>query len=432
MFENSVHFNHFGETSAIEKSAAEIDTLIIPAHFIVAKRNQVAGLLHRLMKDHGIDYYINPQLPDYRIGDNFRDEKGELSTWNQSLVDYFGSPVQDVLGKQQNLQYRQLDQDQRREVIEQICKLQLTIAEEDVSNESTQDTLSKYEEIEINLQPRAVVPWYVKIESSNGLRINGQIISFATSYTDYPVKPCFFVDKTFIRTHENRNQLARTLNECEVDEIFLVVEGLDTTETVIEEYVHVIDLVDRISKTGVDPHFLNGDYFGHLLGFFGLRGVGFGVFYSESLTEKTGEQGGGGGGLKRYYFNPAKEFLNIHETINLAQEYSAPQCDCSVCEFELPTWEDLFRIGDDYTLLQRHYISIRQQHKREIMSRNLKELLQNLRDNDETYREPLKKSDTTANAHHLRKWVVAIEHHIENRTDQQISDYSGGLQEITS
>ena len=432
MFENSIHFQHPGQKPAVSHSASEYDSLIIPAQYVITKSERLSGLLNRLMQEDGVEFYINPQLPRYRRGSDFRKDTGELSEWNQNIAEYYGEPISGLLSEQENLEYTDLDEEEKKEVIEQGCDLQTDY----LDSGTVQEPLSRYCEPAgmetVELVPRAVIPWYVKIEGVTDISINEEIIRHAKSYVDLPLKPCLFVEKDFIRDEGQRQMLVDMIDDVDLSELFLWVEGVGNTKTVPRTYIAIIDLVEQLSDVETRPHLFHGSYFSTLLGYFGARGTGFGVFHQESKEEKTGEQSGGGGdGLKRYYFDPAKEFLNVQEAASIGAEFDADTCDCTVCEIQVNQWEDVYAIGDEYLPLQRHYISVRNNQRERIKDTPLEVLLTQLGNAHSTYKDRLGDSDTTAEPYHLRKWKVAIEEYL-SQTDQEVAEFERGAFEVSS
>lgn len=430
MFENSVHFQHPGQKPAISSSASQYDSLIIPAQYEVTKSESLSGLLNRLMQEDGIDFYIDPQLPRYRRGSDFRKDTGDLTEWNQNISEYYGDPISRLLSEQKNIEYTDLDDADQYEVIKQGCDLQT----EFLDSGSVQNPLSRYYEAagmeKIELVPRAVIPWYIKIENISDISTNEEIIKRAKDYVDMPVKPCLFIEKSFIQMEGRRQLLIDMVENIDVSELFLWIEGVDSTETVPRTYMAIIELVDQISNIGTRPHMFYGSYFSTLLGYFGARGAGFGVFHQESKEERTGDQtGGGGDGLKRYYFNQIKEFLNVQEAASIGEEFDAELCDCPVCDLQVDQWDDIYGIGDEYLPLQRHYISVRNNQRKRIKDTSLECLIDELDDVFSTYEDKLGESDTSAEPYHLRKWKAAIEGYL-SETDQEVTKFEKGAFEI--
>ncbi|WP_152422185.1 hypothetical protein [Natrialba asiatica] len=426
MIENSVHYLHEGERPAIDKSVAMYDSLIIPAHFVAARYENLSGFLNRLKNNHGTEYYINPQLPRYRKGDDFRKDTGDISEWNQSLLDYYDPLVKDILSEEGNIRFRDLTSQEQKKVVKQSCDFQLNFLED----APEQENLSRYGIDTVELVPRAIIPWYVKMKSQADIASNQRTIKYATDYLDAPIKPCLFFEKDLVKNEDFKRGLTSLVDDSDIQEVFVWIEDLDKPNTTTREYVNTINLIQRISNCGVEPHMFYGGYFSHLLAFFGLRGVGFGTFHQESKKEKTESSGGSGGeGLKRYYFNPVKEFLNIPEAVEMGSEFDERTCDCHVCEIEIHEWDDLFAIGDEYQILQRHYIASRRLHSEKILNTGLDQLLDEIEESDNRYREPLNESDTAANANHLRKWRLSINHYI-SESDINSNRLSEGLLEI--
>lgn len=411
-FENSLHYNHLGEGSAVDKAAEYVDSLIIPAHFAAFHADTIAGRVSNLDQE----YYIDPHLPEFRIGDNFLTDSGDLSPWSDALAESYGSVVTDPLQERGNLRYSELSRDNQREIAELTVDFQLNILDEHADS-----TLARYEleDVDHDLLPKAVVPWYIKLCSGGELEQNKQVISDTAEYTDHPIKPCFFIERPLIADAEFRERIARYLDDTPVTEVFLWVEGLGKRDSKAGHYVHITDLVDRIADQGVAPHFLYGNYLSNLLAFFGLRGTGFGINYSESSSEKV-ESTDGGGGNERYYFDPIKEFVGIAEAVQLG-ERGGELCDCGTCEHWMEDWIGIYAVADEQKRLARHYAAKRHQQRMEIQENSLRELLQELEENYKEYSEGLKESGTVVTADHLNEWKRGIELYAENIANTAIA-----------
>ncbi|SDM50568.1 hypothetical protein SAMN04487949_1890 [Halogranum gelatinilyticum] len=418
MFENSLHYYTFGEYKEIERAAPYYDSLIVSSHFVVTETDKIAGTLSNLQPEQQIDFYVQPYLPEFRKGDNFRKSNGELRSWASNLAEYYGPPISDVLENRSNLNYFDFSREDQKKIIEKSCDLQL-----DLLDEASENKLGRYLDSVASLTPRALVPWYVKINSRPDIRANEEIINYAAEYSDCPVKPCFYVDKSFIHTESNRREIVRAVEEAPVREVFLWIDGFDKRDVSIGELCKALDLVERVSQRGVDPHMMYSDYFANLMAFFGLRGVSFGIEHGESKSEKT-DSGGGSGDSVRYYYNPVKEFLNVYDVEDLGTDFDDPLCECQACDPVMNSWSDIFQLADDRKARAQHYITTRDGHRETVTNETLDDLVGELWDGDDKYQEALDDTDHAANANHLRKWATAIEHYVEEEKQRELSDYS--------
>lgn len=416
MFENTVRFNHKGERAAIEHSRQSIDSLLIPEHFVASNPDYLAGFLNNQL-DTEIEFYIDPALPKYRRGDGFRNDNGDLRGWHQALVDRYGGPVERVLNQQRNLEFEDLSEEELEEVIETQCELQLETIEA-----SGEGKLSQYFEVETELRPRAVTPWYVKIEDVSDLNKNRDIIELAQNFTDAPLKPCVFMELDFAADSANRRAVVQMLDKTGVSEVFLWIEGLGKRAADPMDYVATLDVIHRLSEHGVSPHFFYGNYFAYLTAYFGGHGNCFGVAYQESSSEDTeigSDSGGGGGGTNRYFFEPVKEFLNFQETESLGQEFDVDLCNCPVCEKTMGSWEDIYIYDGNYTAQRHHYIWNQDRYRKSVQEKELETVLDQLKSAYDRYCDELGGSSTAATPYHLNKWRTGIIHFVEEELKEQ-------------
>lgn len=426
MFENTLRYNSNGETTVIKETAEYVDSLLIPAHFVIDDPRKIAGLVDNLDRKYGLNFYVDPRLPTYRVGENFRDEVGDLREWDQLLVDYYGEPVSSILLRQGNLSVNDLNSGELRQVIHQQCDLQV-----DLITDSGQSKLERYGIGSDSLKPKAVIPWYVKIESQDELEPNRRIIEIAKDYCDVPIKPCLFVAQEFLTDSSTRNSLLEFVSEIGVDEVFLWVEGLQKRERGVMHYAAVAETVYEISQQGVDPHLLYASYLEHALAYLGNTGSGFGPGYQESRDEKLEDaDGGGGGGLNRYYYRPTKTFLNFQEADTLGEKFGEPVCDCPVCDKLLSGWQDVYKLDGDRNAQSRHYIASRGMQSEELKEKSLQEILHGLGENHNKYRDPLGDSDTAAQPYHMNRWKAGIKHFVEQVLEEEVASFGTLLNDV--
>lgn len=417
-FENSLHYLSFGDRPTVKASAPEYDSIILPSHLIIGGQGKIPTLINTLVKEEDIDYYIKPAITEFRAGTNFLDGEG-FSPWFEKLVDYYGSPISEVLSSNSHLRFRNISESTCRGICSQVAEFQETFVR-DIAEEAA----GKYEEITDDLVPKAIIPWFELISEVEDVTTNRKIIRYTQSATDQPIKPCVFVKLEFLGDINHRKAITSMLDDEDISEVFLWVDELAKSETNIDGYLDVIDLVNRLFSKDIHSHFFYGNYFSNLLQYFGVTGTGFGVFHSESKSEKLEQSGGGGDNLNRYYFDPAKEFLSLTDIQTLIRSTDPPVCECSVCSEELGSWMELYRVADDWEFLQPHYVSVRRLQKERVAENSLKDLLESLKEDEEQYVGLLEGTESTKTLYHLRKWRKSIEIYVEKETDSDLEEYT--------
>jgi len=420
MIERTVRYNHNGETAAIRETADYYDSIILPSHFVADDPRKIAGLIERLGTEAGIEFYIDPRIPSYRVGDNFRSESGELRDWDQALVDYYGNPIEEILQIKPNLSIDDLTESELHEVVRQQCEFQLSMV-----MDAAQDKLSNYIKVDKSLRPRAIIPWYIKIESTEDLNRNKKIIDITQEHFDFPVKPLFFVTPQFVSQDAAVSSLVEAISDCAVPEVFLWIEDYNKREIDVLSHARTTELVYEVAKSGTRPHLLYAGFFENLLSYFGNRGSGYGPAYQEHRREKDGKEGqsGGSGGTNRYYFPPAMTFLNFQETDELGGNHNARLCDCEVCDGILDSWGDIYKLDGSYTMQSRHYIESRAKQAEWVSESSLSAILDELENRFSAYRDPLGNSQTAAEPYHLNKWRMGAKHFIKYDLEIDIDEF---------
>ncbi|GAB3676776.1 hypothetical protein [Halopiger thermotolerans] len=416
-FENSIHYLSFADRPAIEENADQIDSIILTSHLVAYGSGKVPTLLNELRKEHDTRFYINPAITNLRVGTNFLDDQNdELSPWYQKYIEILGEKVQDLFDDHTQIQYENLTQEER----ESICKSTADFQENFVKD-AAENSTGKYDFVVDDLRPEAIIPWYHKITEPKDIPRNRELAQLTNQATNLPIKPCLFITPDFITDSTNRDSLIESVKKIECSEIFLWVEGFDKSSG-IGTHLNILKIVDELSEIGIGVHSLYGSYFSHLLAYFGATGVGFGVYHSESKSEKKEESGGDGSNLKRYYFDPVKEFLNVADVDTLTDLGSTPICSCNECQSTLSSWDDLFEVGEDPDFLQSHYISTRGIHKNRIFDQSLQESLEEVKEAESTYKETLNELGTSKTGNHLRKWRRSIEIYAENHSTKNVKE----------
>lgn len=409
-FENTLQYVTFSDRTQVKNLNTNYDTLMATSHLLAGGKKAVTSLIHNLIESEGLEYYINPTVTEFQAGRNFRNPDGTIREWHSKLIDELGEPFTKLRSEWDNIQWGDLNPEQKQNAIESICDFQTNFVDK-----SVEDEMDKYSDAlddsygfgGTDLSPRAVIPWYTQIEDYEDITDNGDIIERCMEYSDLPVKPCLHTTIDFISDVTARSTLADFISTIDVPETFIWIDSLDknTDEVDARTYRNVTHLVASISDEGVDPHFLFGDFFSNILYYFGLRGTSYGTFFRESYAEKM-ERKAGGGMLQRYYYNPIKEFLSVPVSVSLGQISREP-----IPEYDgISDWDDLLREGEDYDFLKNHYIKTRESHKNQILNQDLSTIVEELEENHSRYEPILEGLEATnKNVIHLEKWVDGIE-----------------------
>lgn len=409
-FENTLRYSTFADRSQVENRIESYETLIIPSNLLIGGQNAIPPLVHQLYESGEVDFYIDPTITEFHRGVSFRDG-GEIKAWHQKLIEELGAPLEMLMEENDNLVFSELTEEEVQNISKAVCRLQ-----RDFIAKAVEEQIGKYEAALIeDISPRAIVPWYVKIEENEDIAHNLDIIGYSEDCSDIPLKPTIHVDKEFLSSSSERERIAQEYANSGVSEVFLWVDDLKKSETMISEYVDVIRLIVELVKADLKPHALYGDYFMNLMAHFGLRGIGFGTYHSEDSAEKL--QAGGGGNLQRYYFGPVKEFLSIPDAVHLGNNGNAPVPNHS----GLSSWNRLYKMGEDHDFLKNHFIRTKDYQRIQVLSTGLDELLEEIKSDFNTYQPILENRGTTKNANHLKKWANAIELYMKNYPNESES-----------
>lgn len=412
MFEATLRYNTLADKDAIETSLEYLDSLIIPARMLAANRKALPANIQNYADEAGVSYYINPTLPDFRVGDNFRDDKDNVRPWHWRYVEALGEPLEMLLEQQPNLDAAHLSSDQ----IESLTTASIDFQESFVIQQLSEER-DRYDPIE-NVEayaPEAIMPWYHKISSEADLVPNDTILEVATDAADLPLKPCLFVTKSFIARESNREALAELLTGHGIQQCFVWIEDLDKHETPESQYHHAAELVTELADADLSPHFFYGDYFAMVLSHLGLDGTTYGTMYGEEDGERR-EQQSGSGVATRYYLDGVKDFLKPVAAVDVQQRVGAEMCSCDVCSRQFDDWTELAELANDddqnvQAPMKKHHLRVRWQQVQEIESQSLDETLSNLRSDHKEYAPAFNASNQVgANKEldYLMRWKNAV------------------------
>jgi hypothetical protein len=415
MFETTLRYNSLNNKHAVEGESPHYDSLAIDGKMLAYSSKALPKFIEELIQERSLDYYIDPIISDFRVGDDFRYPDGTLRGWYDNYVEALGEPLSDVLMEADNVNPRRLDEDTIRKISRSVVLFQ----ENFVANQLKEEA-GKYEEVDPEaVLPKAIVPWHHRISEGADLGPNRTILDIAAAESMIPLKPCLHTTKQFIRDSTNRQSLVELVSDYNVDECFVLIEDLGKHTTYESTYKNVIDLVYDISQAGIYPHFYYGDYFSNLLSYFGLSGTTYGVMYGEEYTEST-EYTDQSGMLLRYYVDEIKDFLKVPAAVELMQRTDTSMCDCSVCKKHFGEWVDIVDLqeSDDALMnhLQKHYVERRWRHARQVEEESFEDSMEELEQNRETYVFPYANSNQISpkkNFDYFPRWINAIQDRAE-------------------
>ncbi|WP_424016228.1 hypothetical protein ACOZ4N_00225 (plasmid) [Halorientalis pallida] len=416
MFEATLRYNSPSDKDTIASSTEYLDSLVIPARMLTANRKALPSNLQNYADEAGVSYYLNPTLSDFRVGDNFRDEKGNIRSWHLKYIEAIGDPLEKLLQNNSNVSAAHLPPEQ----IESLTAASVEFQENFVIDQLTEerDRYDPIEDVE-SYAPEAVIPWYHKISQESDLQTNDTILSAAVDASDLPLKPCLFVTPSFIAQETNPEALADLLLKHDLSECFVWIEDLDKHETAESHYTHAAELIVELAEAGIAPHFFYGDYFAMMLSHLGLSGTTYGTMYGEEGGERR-ERTSGSGVATRYYLDGVKDFLKPVAAVDVQQRVDAEMCPCDVCSRQFDDWSDLAELANDpeqnvQAPMKKHHVRVRWHQIRTVESQLLDETLSELERDHSKYASAFGRSNQVGQKKKL-DYLLRWKHAIENVT----------------
>ena len=411
MFEATLRYNSNSDKHPIETSGEFLDSLITPGRMLAANAQALPSNLQNYADEYGIEYYIEPSLADFRVGTDFRDESNNLREWHTKYATQINDRLTSLLAEHRTVSAADLPDDD----LKAFTKADVVFQENFVPNQLDEQR-GKYEDLDQDAyRPKAVVPWFHKIQAESDLEVNSKILDAAREAATLPLKPCLFVEQEVLSYAENRRQLAKLLTVHGIDQCFVWVEGLAKHETDEDTYVWVAELVQTLTEEGIDPHFFYGDHFATVLSHLGATGTTYGTMYGEDAEEQR-ERRSGDGVATRYYLREVRDFVKIPAAVDIQQRVDADMCPCDVCQRQFDTWQDLaVRDQDDdqniQTPMKKHHLRARWRQIQTVASEPLDETLERLDSDYRMYSPAHSVSNQVAGdkkLDYLQRWRYAI------------------------
>lgn len=429
MFETTVRYNNNNNKHPVETLPEDYDSIVFEAHLAAFNSDATKAKIHQMVGSQDVSYYIDPILAEFEAGNNFRNEDGSLGNWKRAYVHQLGDPLEAILNQQRNADPADMADHQIRSIARSVVEFQETFA---VGEKGT--NLDKYTDVgPAPAEPAAVIPWYNKIRNRSKIPLARKILDASSEAASLDLKPCLYTPKNLLQNSSTRRELIDLIDEFDIEECFLIIEGLGKHDTSEPQYKSVIDYVYEISDRGIDPHFLYGDFFSHLLAYFGLGGTTYGTLYGEEYEEELKSYGDGGMN-PRVYFDDIKEFLSVPGAVDLGQRLGRDVCDCAVCERHFDNWADVrdeLATSDDeeedemdeqraqeqnspnnaLNITQKHYLEKRWDHTLLVQNKSLPEVVSMLEQDHQNTIEEFSNSRQVGDKEldYMMRWVRALQ-----------------------
>ena len=418
MFETIVRYKSTNEKSIIVDHKDKWDSVLISAHLLAHATKRMPPRLRNIAQDRSHQYYIDPIVSEFRIGESFRYPHGGIRSWHRKYAVALGDPFETVLEREGNVNARYLDDDEIRGIAKSVVDFQ-----EEFVYEKLEEYTGKYEDLTVSrreVMPAAVIPWVHKLEREADYEAYRTILSASQDRAMQSLRPVLYTSTRKIRDGGNRTELVEMLADFDIDECFILFEGLDKHETNESEYKAVIDFVYDLSSAGIEPYFYYGDFFSNLLSYFGLEGTAYSPLHGEKFTEKTEPQSSDSSGMSsRYYLDEVKDFLQIQAAVDIMTRAGKPMCSCEACSRHFDDWRDLAEIDESdeegtalQTVVMKHRMKTRWDHAQLVQDNELSEVLATLRDDYDEMVGPYTRSQQTASRKefdYLQQWIHAVD-----------------------
>ncbi|CQH55197.1 uncharacterized protein HHUB_2197 [Halobacterium hubeiense] len=451
MFETTVRYNNNNNKHPVETQPEFYDSILFEPHLVAFNSDATKEKIYDITGSEGIDYYIDPGLAEFERGRNFRKENGDITDWTRAYLRHLGDPLSSILEERGNANPEKMTEQDISEIAASVVRFQETFATDAVNVD-----LSNFADIgSPPAEPKKIIPWYNKIDDESKISTAKTILNASQDAATIPLKPCVYTTKSMISDAGTRSNLIDLVDELDVSECFLIIEGLDKRETGQSVYENVIKFVYDIRDRGIVPHFLYGDFFSHLLAYFGLGGTTYGTLYAEEHTEEL-KATDGGNFPNRYYFDPIKDFVNPASAADLGLNTDFDLCDCPVCSRKFDSWQDMAEkvqeeededdIDDDEpqsfekvednssvenlkTVLQKHYLAKRWDHTLTVQSESFDDLIAELKDDHQSTVTPFSQSfqiNDDRDLDYMMRWVHAAKE-MDQLAYDTLDDFRTGL-----
>lgn len=387
MFETILKYNATNLKNSVNRTQY-YDSLFITSHLLAANSKQVPRFVYETVTTEGVGYYVDPILHQFS-DTQFRNDSGNIRPWHNSYANALEDPFSEILSRDGVIELSDLPDTEKRGLANSLALFQ-----EDYIQEMVEFHAGKYEEIEQEISPEAVLTWRIRMTNSSDGETISEAIDLLREFSSRPVFPIIQVPKRILQRQSILDSISATLADADVSGSFIAFENLRKRNSNVSHYSSALQFINDISESGAHPRVLNGDFFSNILHYFGLEGAAYGTIYGDYTKPDDESSGTSGGMLRRYYVPQIKDFLQVPAAVRLMQQSGDEMCDCEFCSRHFDDWDELLemhRSEDDtnlLTILYNHALAKRWEDARAVEDTELDSMIDHLADTIETYKGP--------------------------------------------
>jgi hypothetical protein len=350
---HSIRFGKSSEKKVLEEHQGTFESIVLNASSLAHFAKSLSTFI--LIKSKGKCFFIDPQTHAFQHPlDNISNDKGEIKTSINKIIEHYGAPLIDVI---LNLQRPLLPKDFSDDILcRQFAKNVLNFQEEHLFNSLEKDFQEYLQDEQFeNMIPSKpiflVAPYFYMTESNykEWMPINRKFVEISRDAVEknQNVYGELVIDKNLLMNISEDNKAFEEIVDIYIhaDGILFWIDGFDEHMTNKDFLKLVIRFIKKTKNKFPNKPILNlyGGYFSQLLLRVGLHGVVHGPEYGENRAVVPV---GGGFPIAKYYYPKIKKRIPSNEMIwllksqqiNKPKEFFQEICNCKVCKSN---------IGDD-------------------------------------------------------------------------------------
>ena len=336
-----IRMGSHAEKDYILKLGKQFDGIIIGANIVEATAGATASLIGQRLKK--MPYYIDPMT--YVFGCNLKGIRSEQKREGKTVVDYkrayrrlapeLGDIFSNVLEKKTPVAPKDFTPTVLKQVCQKVVDYQLGRLHREFEKD---DEYKKY--AGLIPKPAGVFSPYFLIGAEEWFDL---FISLSKTTADIKPGPPVYsvlcadyeklIDSSFI------NRATTEIPKTGVNGVWLWFSNFDEW-TVQEKYLSAFkDLVEKLSKKGLEVYNRHGGYFSLALNKFGMKGISHGVGYGEKKDVQQ-IKGPPNAPIVRYYLPDTYKRFGVPDIergfdglgITTPQDFHEKICGCVICK----------------------------------------------------------------------------------------------------
>lgn len=418
------------EKDYILKLGKQFDGIVVGANIVEATAGATASLLGRRLE---MPYYIDPMT--YVFGCDLNGIRSEQKRKGETIVDYkrayrnlapeLGEIFSNTLKKHKPI----VPEDFTPAVLKQVCQEVIDYQLERLHKEFEKDNEYK-DYAKLIPKPAAVFSPYFFSNSRGWFDLFLKLSKTAAEMKPgLPVHSVLCADYKYLENNDFIDHIVTEIPKTGIDGVWLWFSMFDEWEVQEKYLLGFKNLVERLSKKGLDVYNRHGGYFSLALNKLGMTGISHGVGYGEK-KDVLQIKGPPNAPIVRYYLPDVYKRFGVPDievcldglNIMTPADFHKKICDCVICKGVVKNSVlDFQRFGDMHLATPTskrqtqtsaaakrcrfHFLVNRIREREFVAGNDLAAIIHRITNAQEKWKEQF---TITNNSRHIDKWIAVL------------------------